>query len=160
MLGFGALGEFGFSEFPAAAIYLELLETATALLDAGFHQPAVVIAHTACEVCASRAVEILIEQQFSPEFADVFDGCLNGYNLGNERFRKLFVVLSGQSDLVVQGFWPQFLLSVRRRNDVVHAGKNVTPDDAKKSVEACRGLVTFLVERLQMPTQRRAYDET
>jgi hypothetical protein len=68
---------------------------------------------------------------------------LPGYNLANDRVRKLYNAVTGDQ-IQTQSFWQAFKESATRRNQAVHNGRIATKAEAEASFKAASDLVAYL----------------
>jgi hypothetical protein len=122
-----------------------LLTIARRLIDdEGQFSFAVVVAHTACEIATERSLDnAFLAQGIQSNLQDWVKSLNYGYNLGNNRIRRLYTAVTGH-ELQKQGFWQKFKASVDRRNSIVHKGVMVEKADAEESYEAARELLAHL----------------
>lgn len=93
--------------------YEILLDTAKRLSAEGYHEAAVVTAHTACEVCTEITLSNTLREKGLDHLSKPIDNLLPNHNLGNDRVRKLYESLTG--DLISQeSFWPNFTTHTKR----------------------------------------------
>jgi hypothetical protein len=121
----------------------KLLTVARGLIDQGEHSIAVVVAHIACEVATERSLSESFVTRGIQYLEDPVTEFLNGYNLANERIRKLYTALTGDQ---VQNtvFWPKFKESATRRNKIIHEGALAASAEAEESYRAASDLVAHL----------------
>lgn len=74
--------------------YEILLDTAKRLRDEGYHEAAVVTAHTACEVCTEITVSGALREKGLDHLSKPIDDLLPNYNIRNEKVRKLYEALT------------------------------------------------------------------
>jgi hypothetical protein len=120
-----------------------LLANAQKYIDADDFGVAVVVAHTACEMSAERAISrALVKREIG-----YLDGwvakALRNNNLASENTASLYNLLTG-SNIQTQPFWEDFKNSAQRRNGFVHSGTPVAKPEAEVSLEAARELVAYL----------------
>lgn len=120
-----------------------LLAACKGLIDDGQYGISVVVAHMACEVSVERALSTAFASKGLQYLEDPVLDFLNGYNLGNDRNRKLYTALTSDS-IEQQAFWPAFKESATRRNNIVHGGKVVGQEDAQSSYEAASEFIAHL----------------
>lgn len=110
-----------------------LLETAKRLQREKHHEVAVVASMMACETASERAFTHFFEARGLTEFREPIEGFFASYSLANDRVRKFYIALSGDS-IHESPFWARFKESVRVRNAVVHDGARATADEAVAAV--------------------------
>ena len=121
----------------------ELLSLAKKLIDQGEPSIAVVVAHTACEVATERKLSEAFAAISLDYVAAWLRDQLNGYNLANEKNRKLYVSLTGD-DVHLTTFWSKFKKSAERRNNIIHEGLKVDKAAAEESYQAAQDLLLHL----------------
>ncbi len=104
---------------------------------------AILVAHMACEIAIERKLSDAFKSRGIEDLQESFYGFLNGFSVGNERLRRLYVDVTGDK-IHEQPFWLEFKKSVERRNAVMHKGKMVQAQDSRDSIEAARALVIHL----------------
>lgn len=147
-------GHIGVTGFPATLTVVRypevLLQTARRLFDSGEYAVAVVVAHTACEVAVERVISQSFARSNIPQIADPVDELINGYNLSNPKVRSLFDALTGRKVAEdKKNIWEKFARSVTRRNRAVHAGMQVTKDEAQESLTVTTEIVQYLVPMIR-----------
>jgi hypothetical protein len=120
-----------------------LLAVAKNLLDQGLFNVAVVTGHMACEVATERALSAGFATKNIPELEEPVEALLNGYNMANEKIRKLYTALT-QDQIGQTAFWSEFKASSERRNVIVHRGASVDKPSAEKSLQATTSFVAHL----------------
>ena len=68
---------------------------------------------------------------------------LSGYNLANNRIRKLYTALTGD-EIQNQPFWQKYAESATRRNRIIHQGATVGKAEAEESLKTASDLVRHL----------------
>lgn len=120
-----------------------LLRVAKTLIGDGQCAIAVVVAHMACEVATERS----FSAAFAAKGLQYLEGpvldLINGYNLANDRNRRLYTAVTGDS-IEQQAFWASFKESATRRNKVVHEGKIANTVEAEASHAAASAFVRHL----------------
>jgi hypothetical protein len=119
-----------------------LLSLARTLIDEGRFDIAVIVAHMACEIATERSMSeaFVTKGQYLETSVDEL---LNGYNLANDRVRKLYTALAGD-EVHTEAFWQKFKDSARRRNNIIHGGTLVGKAEAEESYKATAALVAHL----------------
>lgn len=120
-----------------------LLAACQGLINDGQHGISVVVAHMACEVAVERSLSAAFAAKGLQYLEDPVLEFLNGYNLANDRNRKLYSALSGDN-IEQQPFWLQFKASAARRNNIVHGSASATKAEAEKSFLAASAFVAHL----------------
>lgn len=120
-----------------------LLNFARRLIDEGQFSIAVVVAHMACEIATERSLSESFNRKGLKYLEEPIYEFLNGYNLANDKIRKLYTALTGD-EIQKQPFWEKFKNSARCRNHIVHEGITVKKAEAENSFEAARDLITHL----------------
>jgi len=118
-----------------------LLSLARVLIDEDRSSIAVIVAHMACEIATERSLsEAFVTKGLQYLEASVD---LNGYNLANDRVRKLYTALTGD-EVQTAAFWQKFKDSAQRRNNIIHGGTIVGKTEAEESYKAAIDLVAYL----------------
>lgn len=99
----------------------KLLTIAQKLIDDGEYSIAAVVAHMACEIATERSLSEAFVTKGITYLEDSVMKLLNGYNLTNNRIRRVYTALTGDEVQKVV-FWQKLTDSVARRNDIIHAG--------------------------------------
>lgn len=120
-----------------------LLSAARSLIDSGQFSIAVVVLHMACEIATERTLSEAFVKRGIQYLEESVEDLLNGYNLSNDRLRKLYTALTGDT-VEKQPFWLKFKDSARRRNGIVHEGKTVGKAEAEESFKAVSDLIAYL----------------
>lgn len=123
-----------------------LLETAERLFDAGEHGVAVIVATTACEVVAERAVTKAFTTKKVPELEGPVTEFLASYSLKNDKTRDLYNVLTGDDMGKTMKFWEGYTKLVKQRNEVAHEGKRVDKADARRDIDSAKLFVEHVVK--------------
>src|SRR5262249_41237884 len=120
-----------------------LLSVARTLIDEGRFSIAVIVAHMACEIATERSLaEAFAIKELQYLEASV-DDLINGYNLANDRIRKLYTALTGD-EVQTAAFWQNFKESAQRRNKIIHGGTIVGKTEAEEAYEAATAFVAHL----------------
>jgi hypothetical protein len=120
-----------------------LLATAWELMAKGEFSIGVVVAHMACEISTERALSRAFMTQGIGYLEESIEELLPGYNLANDRVRKLYNAVTGDQ-IQTQSFWQAFKESATRRNQAVHNGRIATKAEAEASFKAASDLVAYL----------------
>ena len=120
-----------------------LLALAQKLIDDGELGIAIVVAHMACEVAVERTMSEAYVTKHISYLEDAVSEFHSGYNLANNRLRKLYTALTGD-EVEKASFWGKFKASAVRRNNIVHSSGSATKAEAEESHSAARALVTHL----------------
>lgn len=120
-----------------------LLAACRGLIDDGHYGISVVVAHMACEVSVERSLSAAFAAKGLQYLEDPVLDFLNGYNLGNDRNRKLYAALTNDN-IEQQAFWPAFKESATRRNNIVHGGGIVGQAEVGSSYQAARAFIAHL----------------
>lgn len=120
-----------------------LLATSKGLIDGGQFGISVVVAHMACEVSVERALSAAFASKALQYLEEPVLDFLNGYNLGNDRNRRLYTALTGDQ-IKQQSFWAEFKASANRRNDIVHSSCIIDKTEAESSYSAASAFVAHL----------------
>jgi len=123
-----------------------LLEVAEKLIADRQFSIAVVVVHMACEVATERCLSAAFDAAALQHLEDPISDLLNGYNLANDRNRKLYAALTG--DAVEQrSFWSSFRASATRRNRIVHGSEIADAAAAEASYVAASAMVEHLAKQ-------------
>jgi len=119
-----------------------LLDTADALVA---RQPAValVTAHMACEIYVEQIMSAAFTKRGVAELEDSITELFPSNNLANERIRNVYVALTGDR-IQEAAFWARFKESSSLRNQAVHHGARVSPDQGRAACAVARELVAHL----------------
>jgi len=120
-----------------------LLATCESLINDGHYGISVVVAQVACEVSVERALSAAFKSKKLQYLEEPMLGFLNGYNLGNDRIRKLYTALTSDN-IEHQSFWSAFKKSVVLRNKIAHNGKIASEQEARDSYKAASAFITHL----------------
>ncbi|QDU46591.1 hypothetical protein Mal52_51130 [Symmachiella dynata] len=147
----GAVSFLGVASIVANAVierhWTRLLETSKALIELEHFAPAVIVAHTACEVIVQRAASKAFQERKIADLEREFDAVCRWQSLLEKEHCKLFKKLTGDEKLTEQKFWkkqPTYKSSVERRNKVVHAGKDATKDEAEETLQICESFISYI----------------
>jgi hypothetical protein len=126
-----------------------VLENAAAHVNDGRTSEAVLIAQTACEVAASRAVNALREHLKAEVWIGLVDLAFppnrdNSYSMMSGGARKAWAALTGGDDLTGFGDWRAYKTHVERRNRVAHRDEPQTSANAQESVDVARAFLTHV----------------
>jgi len=97
----------------------------------------------ACEVSTERALSAAFASKGLQYLEDPVLDFLNGYNLANDRNRKLYTAFTGDH-IDQQAFWPAFKESATRRNNIVHGGSLIGQVEAESSYHTASAFVSHL----------------
>jgi hypothetical protein len=121
-----------------------LLTIAQRLIDEGQFGIAVVVSHMACEIATERS----LSESFAAKGVQILEDWVRnlhyGYNLANNRIRRLYTTLTGDNVQQQHTFWGKFKTSSKLRNKIIHGGALATKADAEASYEAAYDLVAHL----------------
>jgi len=120
-----------------------LLTLAQKLIDDGEFAIAIVVAHIACEIAVERSLSEAFVAKGASDLEDSVTEFLSGYNLANDRLRKLYTALTGDQ-VERTNFWQKFKASATRRNKIAHSAITVTKTEAEESYSAAKNLVAHL----------------
>jgi hypothetical protein len=104
---------------------------------------AVVVLHMAAEIAVEQRLSEAFRRRGITDLEEPIGEFLNGYNLGNDRIRRLFVSVTGDQ-VHNQPFWHGFKDSATRRNRIVHEGRTIGQQEADDSLNAVGGLLRHL----------------
>lgn len=120
-----------------------LLLLAKTLIDENRFSIGVIVAHMACEVATERSLSEAFVRNGLQYLEDSVDELLNGYNLANDRIRKVYTALTGD-EVQTAPFWQKFEESAQRRNQIIHRGTTVGKTEAEESYKAAADLIAHL----------------
>jgi hypothetical protein len=112
---------------------------------------AILSAQMAVETCAERCFEELLLHRGLGALVEPLVACVPDRSFQDARSRRLWTALT-DTQISKAPTWKAYDSHVELRNTVAHRGARVTPEDALNSCEACRGLVTFMLEALTAAT--------
>jgi hypothetical protein len=120
-----------------------LLSLTRTLINEGRFSIAVIVAHMACEIAAERSLSEAFATKGLQYLEASVDDLLNGYNLANERIRKLYTALTGD-EVQTTAFWHKLKESAQRRNNIIHGGIVAGKAEAEESYNTAADLVVHL----------------
>jgi hypothetical protein len=160
----GAVSDLGLPHSPQGLRGWELLQLTDELIRAGRFDHAVISIQTALEIAAEEQLDMLIELHGLGRVGAVITEKLlrPPYNFRDDRFRALWASLTGD-EIHRQDWWEAYLLHVKRRNEIVHGGREVTREEANESLrvasEAIRHVNSVSRETdVRLGRQQTAYD--
>jgi hypothetical protein len=122
--------------------YKFLLDTAKKLRDQAHHEAAIVTAQTACEVCTEVVVSGWLRAKGIEDYvADLITEPLRSYNPLDHRVRKVYEAFSEDEIEPGKLLWQSFRAHVERRNDIVHRGRQATPQEADDSIAVAEAII-------------------
>jgi hypothetical protein len=121
-----------------------LLKTARDLINLKQYNPAILMAHQACEIASESTIARVLAGAKHRPTKDAERSLAGGYHFANDQTRKLYTSLTGD-DIQEQPFWPQFKEFVALRNEIVHTHKTASRSDA----EAALDVATCMVNHFQ-----------
>lgn len=104
---------------------------------------ATIMAHLACEVAIERTLSDAFARKGIQSLEETVADILNGYNLANDKVRKLYSSLTGD-EIQERPFWGGFLRSAKRRDNVIRKGLIVGRTDAEESITAASDFLAHL----------------
>ena len=104
---------------------------------------ATIVAHLACEVAVERSFSDAFTRKGIQSLEETVADALNGYNLANDKVRKMYTSLTGD-EIQEQPFWGTFLRSAKRRDNIIRKGLIVGRADAEESIEAAGAILAHL----------------
>ncbi|MGB2713516.1 MAG: hypothetical protein WBC51_05010 [Vicinamibacterales bacterium] len=114
----------------------------------------VVTAQMACEIQIELAfAKVMAARSLGDVVAKSILDLLPSRNIANERVRRLYTALSGDS-IQHQAFWPAYVELSRLRNRVIHSGARATLQEARAAIEAARELTSHVSALLARPEWR------
>ena len=106
---------------------------------------ATIMAHLACEVAIERSLSDSFARKGIQSLEETVTDILSGYNLANDKVRKLYTTLTGD-EIQEQPFWGSFTRSAKRRDNIIRKGLIVGRTDAEESVKAADDFLVHLTE--------------
>ena len=122
-----------------------LLATAQRLFDADEHDVAVVVAATACEVVAERAMAKAFWDKKVPELEMPVLDLLSTCALYRDDIRKFYNSLT-KDNIGEQPFFTGYKKLVVHRNKTVHEGKSMSPSDARADLDSAKAFVEHVAK--------------
>ena len=104
---------------------------------------ATILVHLACEVAIERTLSDAFARKGIPSLEEPVAEILNGYNLADDKIRKLYASLTGD-EIQDRPFWGNFVRSAKRRDNVIRKGWIVGRPDAEESFEAANDLIAHV----------------
>jgi UTP:GlnB (protein PII) uridylyltransferase len=103
------------------------------------------MAQTAIEVATENVLDHAFDIRGIEDLKEIVLDRSRGFSLVNRRLYALYRALT-RDDLKATNpaLWQEFKSHVRRRNDVVHRGTKVLPNEAQHSVRTAEELVVYL----------------
>jgi len=120
-----------------------LLTLAQKYIDDGGFQMATVVCHMACEIAVERALSAGFVARGIADLEEPIEKLLNGFNMGNDRLRKLYTTLT-KDEIQNEPFWAEYKASAERRNAIIHRGATVDKPTAEKSLATAKSFVAHL----------------
>jgi len=120
-----------------------LILLAQKLCDDGEHTIAVIVAHLAADIAASRKLTDAFGARGVADLEEPVSAFFSGSSLGNEHIRNLYTALTCDK-LVDQPFWPTFKLSAKKRNQIVHEEVTASETEAQNAIGAATALIKHL----------------
>lgn len=115
------------------------------------YEVCVVTAQMACEICAERVLRKFFAERDVVFLESAIGELLPSYNLSNDKVRKVYVALTGDS-IHQQFFWSEYKVVVSLRNKAVHAGSRIQESQAQMVLRVAK----LVVKHLQS-VERRAF---
>lgn len=101
-----------------------------------------ILASTACEVVASRAIAKGFASKNVPELEKPVRALMLSCSLSNERVRRVYSALTGDDLAAALGpAWKGFTDLVQLRNRTAHAGKRIAAAEARQGLDAAAAVV-------------------
>jgi hypothetical protein len=122
-----------------------LLETAERLFNAGENDVAVIVAQTACEVVAERAITKVFSTKGIAELEGPVTDYLVSYSIHGERNRKLYSALTGDK-IGDEPFWSKYKKLADMRHEAVHCGVMCDKESTREGLEAAKRLVEHVTK--------------
>jgi len=106
---------------------------------------ATIVAHLACEVVIERSLADSFVRKGIQSLEESVSDVLNGYNLANDKVRKLYTSLTGD-EIQEQPFWDNFIRSAKRRDNIIRKGLIVGRTDAEESIKTASDFLAHLTK--------------
>ncbi len=130
--------------------FVVLLNTARWQRDAGYHEAAIITAHTACELCTQIVLTATLDSRGIRYIAEPVKELLPSYNLAHAKVRKFYEAVT-DDEIGQTPFWSAFMVHNAKRNGAVHRGETATRSDADASIAAVEEVIRHV---------QKHYDET
>jgi hypothetical protein len=123
--------------------FVVLFNTARWQSAAGYHEAAIITAHTACELCTQVVLTATLDSRGIGYMADPVKDLLPSYNLAVLRVRKFYEAVTDDA-IGQEPFWQSFTQHNDRRNGAVHRGEPMTRADAAASIAAVEKVIRHI----------------
>ena len=134
-----------------------LLDEAKASLTQGQNEMAVVLAQAASEQCTEWAMAACFDNRGCKDLTGPVFALFRSLDICNERVTCLYSALTGDSPQN-EPFWTPLDDHAKRRNQVVHQGKEVTAAEAGASVTAVEQYVLHAEEAVAAAQTKRSHN--
>ncbi len=129
--------------------YEVLLNSAQAAHDEGDYKIAVILAQTSLEIFTESVLAALYRKRDIMYLKPEFEHLLINYNLANAKVSSLYMTLSGD-DINQAPFWSAVQQHIVLRNDLVHEGRDATPEESSRSLQAIGSLIEHVTSHVEL----------
>lgn len=127
-----------------------LIGMAKDALDRKEFELSVILATSACEMLTERAFSLLFSYRNVEYLYDSVIGRQRVYNnITNKKSRDLYIALSGDNIITKFNGWADLGKHYNRRHEIVHQGKTVDEEDAKKSLQIVNEYIKHIEAKLE-----------
>jgi hypothetical protein len=123
--------------------HLVLLQRAKKLQEDGVPGLAVVVAQSAVEVLVRQVISERLQAREIGGLREYIIGGIRTHNLIDNRIRKLWLELTGD-DVDRAAAWAGYRAHLKRRNEVVHQGEDISADEADSSLAAAGAMIQHI----------------
>ena len=123
----------------------QLLVIAQELLHEKRFEICVVTAAMACEFQVARTFDALFKANGLHKIQSSLESLIPTYNLSNEKLRKLYCDLTGDS-IQHRPFWSEYKILIQLRNKTVHGGARLQQSNTLVALTAAERLIRYLVK--------------
>jgi hypothetical protein len=120
-----------------------LLQRAKELQEQGVPGLAVVVAQSAVEVLVGQVISERLQAREIGGLREYIIGGIRTHSLNDNRLRKLWLELTGDEVIRTSG-WPEYKAHLKRRNQVIHEGGDISADDARSSVAEAEAIIEHI----------------
>ncbi|MGE5285419.1 MAG: hypothetical protein ACM3OG_10655 [Actinomycetota bacterium] len=106
-----------------------------------------IMAHLACEVAVERTLSDALAGKGIRSLEEPLADALNGYNLSNDKVRKIYTSLTGD-EIQELPFWGGFVRSAKRRDNIIRKGLIAGRTDAEETLRAASEFLAHLSEHV------------
>jgi HEPN domain-containing protein len=122
-----------------------LLQTARRLFEEHDLRPSVVMAQTAIEVATENVLAAAFRARSAEDIGTPVLDLFTTFNLKNPRLYGVYQAVTHDDVKAADPeLWRDFSEHIKRRNEVVHTGRKVSPAEAESSVDAAERFLAYL----------------